>query len=255
MIARTEEDIRLIKKSGSILARVLNEVAEKARPGITTKDLNKLARELILSYGATPAFEGYFQENSNTPPYPAALCTSVNDEIVHAVPGHRLLKEGDIIGLDLGVEYKGYFTDMAVTVGVGKIGKQAQQLITATRESLEKGISKVKAGNHIGDIGAAVSSHVKTYGFSVVRQLVGHGVGGAVHEDPQVPNYGRPKTGELLVPGMILAIEPMVNVGDYQVKASKDGFGFKTIDKSLSAHFEHTVMVTKSGCEVITREI
>lgn len=250
---KSEQEIRLIREGGKILAKVLYKVAKAVKPGITTDDLNKLAKELILSYGAEPAFEGYTQDSLGNKPYPATLCTSVNDEIVHAVPSSRVMGQGDIVGLDLGLVYKGYFTDMAVTVGAGKISAEARVLIKATKRSLDIGISQVKPGNYTGDIGAAVSKYVESRGFSVVKQLVGHGVGRAVHEEPQVPNYGQPKTGALLEPGMVIAIEPMVNVGSDRVRGSSDGFGFKTIDKSLSAHFEHTVAVTKNGCRVMTR--
>lgn len=249
-------EINLIREGGKILTRVLQKVARAAESGLTTNDLNKLARELIFSYGAKPAFEGYKEgykpKESHGIPYPAALCTSVNDEIVHAIPGKRILQEGDIIGLDLGIVYKGFFTDMAVTVGIGKIDSKAEQLLKITKKSLEIGIRQVAPGNYIGDIGSAIQEYVESHGFSVVRQLVGHGVGRAVHEEPQIPNYGKPKTGGILQPGMVLAIEPMVTIGNYQIKSSSDGFGFKTIDGSLSAHFEHTVAVTKEGYEVIT---
>lgn len=249
---KSSHEIKLIREGGKILARVLQKVARAAEPGLTTNDLNKLTRELIFSYGAKPAFEGYKSEAPHGISYPAALCTSVNDEIVHAIPGKRVLQEGDIIGLDLGVVYKGFFTDMAVTVGIGKIGPKAEQLLKITKKSLEIGICQVAPGNYIGDIGSAIQEYVESHGFSVVRQLVGHGVGRAVHEEPQIPNYGKPKTGEMLQPGMVLAIEPMVTVGSYRIKSSNDGFGFRTVDGSLSAHFEHTVVVTKKGCEVVT---
>lgn len=252
MIIASDQEKIILKQSGTILAKVLNQVADAVKSGITTNDLNKLARELIFSYGAKPCFEGY-KDNTESTPYPAALCTSVNEEVVHATPSNRVLKNGDIIGLDLGVVFKGFLTDMAMTVGVGKISRQAQKLIRITKNALEIGIAQVKPGNYTGDIGAAIASCVESNGFSVVRQLVGHGVGRAVHEDPRVPNFGKPKTGAILKQGMVIAIEPMVNVGNYKVAQSKDGFGFKTVDNKLSAHFEHTVMVTDKGCEIITK--
>lgn len=250
---KSDNEIKLIREGGKILAKVLQKVARAIEPGLTTNDLNKLARELVFSYGAKPAFEDYKSEGQQGNPYPAALCTSVNDEIVHAIPSDRILRKGDIIGLDLGVIYKGFFTDMAMTVGVGKISSDAKQLLAVTKKSLDIGIRHVAPGNYIGDIGSAIQKYVESQGFSVVRQLVGHGVGRAVHEEPQIPNYGKPRTGAILRPGMVLAIEPMVTIGSYQIKISNDGFGFKTTDKSLSAHFEHTVVVTENRCNVATR--
>lgn len=250
---KSKNEIELIRQGGKILAKILNKVAGAVKPGVMTNDLNKLARELIFSYEAVPAFEGYKEDNSNSRPYPAALCTSVNDEIVHRTPSNRILVKGDIIGLDLGIIYKGFFTDMAVTVAVGKISGEAQKLIRVTKESLDIGIVQVKPGNHVGDIGSVIADYVESNGFSVVRQLVGHGVGRTVHEQPQVPNFGKPKTGAILKSGMVIAIEPMVNVGGYEIIGSDDGFGFKTVDKSLSAHFEHTVAVTEVGYEILTQ--
>lgn len=246
------KELKLIKEGGAILAKVLKEVSGSVKPGITANSLNKLAKELIFSYGAKPSFEGYVSGRAKKDPYPAALCTSINNEVVHAIPSDRVLREGDIISLDLGVLYKGYFTDMAVTVGVGEISEEIEKLIEVTKGALAAGIKKIKPGNYIGDIGSAISNFVEPNGFSVVRQLVGHGVGYAVHEDPQVPNYGKSKTGVVLKPGMVLAVEPMVNIGDYRVEASNDGFGFRTVDGFLSAHFEHTVIVTEKGFDVAT---
>lgn len=252
MIIASDREKIMLKQSGVILAKVLNQVADAVKPGITTNDLNKLASELIFSYGAKPSFLGY-KDNVESSSYPAALCTSINEQVVHAIPSNRVLKNSDIIGLDLGVVFKGFFTDMAITVGAGKISSQAQKLIRVTKNALEIGIAEVKQGNYTGDIGAAIASYAESNGFSVVRQLVGHGVGRAVHEDPRVPNFGKPKTGAILKHGMVIAIEPMVNVGNYKVTESKDGFGFKTVDNTLSAHFEHTVVVTDKGCEIITK--
>lgn len=249
---KSKKEIELIRPGGKILAKILNKVARAVKPGVTTNDLNKLARELIFSFGAVPAFEGY-KDNINSISYPAALCTSINEEVVHAIPSNRVLKDGDIISLDLGIIYKGFFTDMAVTVAVGKISNEARKLIRVTKESLDIGITQVKPGNHVGDIGFAIANYIELNDFSIVRQLVGHGVGRAVHEQPQVPNFGKPKTGAILKPGMVIAIEPMVNIGGYEIMGSADGFGFKTVDNSLSAHFEHTVVVTDKGCEVVTK--
>lgn len=252
---KKSNEIRIIRESGRILASVLNEVAEAVRPGVTTAELDKLAVDLILAAGARPSFQGYCGSGEEKP-FPTALCASVNEELVHApATPPRELKSGDIIGLDLGVEYKGFYTDMAVTVPVGKIDKKAVELIKVTKKSLDKGLGQVKPGNFISDISRAVQKYVESRGFSVIRQLVGHGVGYQVHEDPRIPNFiepGQPKIG--LKEGMVLAIEPMVAIGDWRVKTLSDGWTVVMADRSLAAHFEHTVVVTKDGCEILTKE-
>lgn len=245
IIIKTPREIEIMRESGKILAKVLKKVAKAVKPGITTQELNRLAKELVLKYSALPSFEGYKG-------YPAALCTSVNEEIVHGIPSKRKLKSGDIVGLDLGVLYKGYYTDAAVTVPVGKVSPEVSRLIKVTKKALEVGIEKVRAGNHIGDISAAIQKYVEAQDFSVVRNLVGHGVGKHVHEEPQIPNYGRPGTGEELKIGMTLALEPMVNMGGYQTRQAQDGWTFITQDKSFAAHFEHTVVVTKKAPRILT---
>jgi len=242
---KTKENVAIMKEGGEILAKILRKLAEEVKPGITTNHLEKLARELVLYYGVKPSFLGYDG-------YPAALCTSVNDEIVHGMPSDRVLKDGDVLKLDMGVLHKGFHTDSAVTVLVGNPDKEKQKLINVTREALKIGISKVKVGNALGDIGSAIQKYVEKSGFNVVRDLVGHGIGKELHEPPQVLNYGVPGEGEELKEGMVIAIEPMVVTGDWRIKNGKDGFGFITKDGGLAAHFEHTVAVTKSGSSVLT---
>lgn len=254
---KTEEEIKIMKEGGKILAEILEKVRREAKPGITTEDLDKLAYELILFYaknfpkaGIKPAFLGY-QPYGNDDAYPASLCTSVNEEVVHCVPSDRMLKEGDILSLDFGIVYKDFNVDMAVTVNVGKISQQAKELIGITRKALEKGINQVKPQNTLGDIGYAIQKFVESKGLNVVRDLVGHGIGKELHEEPQVPNYGQRFSGVVLEPGMVIAIEPMVTNGSYEV--IQDGFSWKTKDGSLSVHFEHTVAVTKNGNVVLTK--
>ena len=223
----------------------MKELEREVRPGIKTKYLNKVAEDLVFSFRAQPSFKGF---NG----YPSVICTSINEEIVHVVPGDRELKEGDIVSLDLGIRYKGYCTDMAVTVPVGKITKEKEKLIKVTQEALYKGIEQAKPGNYLGDIGWAIQQYAESQGFNVVRELVGHGVGKEVHEDPQIPNYGEQGTGLKLVKGMVLAIEPMVCIGNWQIEKCEDGFGYRTKDRSLSAHFEHTIAVTQKGPKILT---
>jgi methionyl aminopeptidase len=215
---------------------------------MSTGDLDRIAEEFIRSHdGAVPAFKGLYG-------FPGSICASVNQEIVHGIPSKkRMLKEGDIISIDVGVGYKGYFTDSATTVAVGAISADAQRLLDVTQKSLEAGIAAAVIGNHIGDIGAAVQAVVEAAGFSVVRDLVGHGIGVEFHEEPQVPNYGKPKRREKLVPGLTLAIEPMVNIGGPATRTLSDRWTIVTLDGSLSAHFEHTVAITDSGPQVLTR--
>jgi len=240
-----ENEIAIIHKGGKILAKIMKELEKEVRPGIKTKYLNKVAEDLVFSFKAQPSFKGFKG-------YPSVICTSINEEIVHAVPGNRELKEGDIISLDLGIRYKGYCTDMAVTVPVGKITKEKEKLIKVTQEALYKGIEQAKPGNYLGDIGWAIQQYAEGQGFNVVRELVGHGVGKEVHEDPQIPNYGKQGTGLKLVKGMVLAIEPMVCIGNWQIEKCEDGFGYRTKDRSLSAHFEHTIAITQKGPKILT---
>jgi methionyl aminopeptidase len=254
---KTEDEIKIMKEGGVILAEMLGKLKEEARPGITTADLEKLSKGLILSCtkkypdaGIRSAFLGYRSRRGDSP-YPATLCVSVNDEVVHAVPSKRRLKDGDLVSLDYGIVYKGFNVDSALTVGVGSVTPLAQKLIDITAEALNRGIAEVKPGNTLGDIGYAIQSLVESHGFSVVRDLVGHGIGRELHEEPYVPNYGKPGKGLELKPGMVIAIEPMVTVGSYEVV--QDGFSWRTKEGSLSAHFEHTVAVTKEGDLVLTK--
>lgn len=247
---KTAEEVEIIAEGGKLLSGVLGVVKQMAAPGVTTKQLSDKADELIVAAGGVPSFKGYGPKRN---PFPAALCVSVNDEVVHGIPSNaRALYEGDIVGLDIGMIYKGLYTDMAVTVGVGKISKEVQRLIDATRESLMRAIKAAEIGNRIGDIGFAAQGYAEANGFSVVRDLVGHGVGYAVHEAPEVPNYGRPGTGMKLEENLVIAIEPMLCEGEYDVVFDDDGWTIRTMDGKLSAHFEHTIAVTKNGPRILT---
>jgi methionyl aminopeptidase len=245
---KSAREIDLMAQGGKILGATVEHLRSVVQPGMTTGDLDAVAEEFIRSHeGAVPAFKGLYG-------FPGSICSSVNQEIVHGIPSKkRVLKDGDIVSLDVGVGYKGYFTDSATTVGVGKISPEAQRLLDVTQESLEAGIAAALPGNHIGDIGNAVQLVVEAAGFSVVRDLVGHGIGVEFHEEPQVPNYGKPKRREKLVPGLTLAIEPMVNIGGPATRTLKDRWTIVTVDGSLSAHFEHTVAITETGNLVLTR--
>ncbi len=244
-LIKTPQELQVMAEGGKILAGVLKQVAAMAQPGITTLELDRAAEALILKQGAKPAFKGYEG-------FPYALCVSVNDVIVHGFPTEYVLKEGDIVGLDLGVKWKGYNTDMAVTVAVGEVSFEARRLLHATKKALRLGIKKVRAGLTTGDIGNTIQRFVEDQGFGVVRDLCGHGIGKEVHEDPQVPNYGDRHKGDVLKEGMVICIEPMVTIGSHMIKRAKDGYGFATKDGSLAAQFEHTVVVTRDGCKVLT---
>jgi len=249
---KNENEIKILREGGKILADVLSQVSEMAKPGVSTGFLNNKAKELILARNAEPSFENY-QSNFSDKPYPAVICASLNNVVVHGLPSEKvILKEGDILKLDLGVKYKNLFTDAALTVGIGKIYEENKKLIDITRRALELAIVEVKPDNHIGDIGFAIENYVKKEGLNVVKVLVGHGVGYAVHEEPNVPNYGKKGEGPVLKFGMVLAIEPMVTCGSDKVKLSCDGFGYETADSSFSAHFEHTVAVTNTGHLILT---
>ncbi len=235
-------------EGGRILGRTVQKLRESVRPGMTTHELDAMAEAFIRGHeGATPAFKGLYG-------FPGSICTSINDEIVHGIPSKkRVLKEGDIISIDVGVGLKGFFTDSAVTVPVGRVDEATQRLLDVTARSLEAGIKAAVVGNHIGDIGAAVQAVVEAAGFSVVRDLVGHGIGAEFHEEPQVPNYGKPKRREKLAPGLTIAIEPMVNVGGPATRTLSDRWTIVTADGSRSAHFEHTIAITDNGPRVLTR--
>ncbi len=247
---KSPQEVELMKESCRIVAEVLRLLKVMIRPGITTEELDRIAEEYIGSQAAEPAFKGYGNDDENL--YPASLCTSVNDEVVHGIPGARKLQEGDIISIDVGVRKHGFYGDGAWTFEVGKTSNDKARLMKVTEESLYKGIEKARAGNHVHDISAAVQRHVEGGGFSVVRELVGHGVGRHLHEEPAVPNFGKAGTGAVLQAGMTLAIEPMVNYGAYQVRFDADGWTVRTADGMPSAHFEHTVLVTEHEPVILT---
>ena len=235
-------------EGGCILGATVALLERETRPGLSTADLDAMAEEFIRSHdGAVPAFKGLYG-------FPGSVCTSINNEIVHGIPSRRrVLREGDIVSIDVGVGYRGYFTDSAVTVPVGQVDAEAERLLSVTQSSLAAGIAAARAGAHIGDIGAAVQTVVERAGFSIVRDLVGHGIGAEFHEEPQVPNYGKPKRGVKLVPGLTLAIEPMVNAGGPATRTLPDKWTIVTADGSRSAHFEHTIAITENGPRVLTQ--
>jgi len=243
---RDRNEIDRIREAAQIVGRTLQLLGSKVRPGITTAELDKIAEDYIRSQGAEPAFKGYRG-------FPASICPSVNEQVVHAIPGGQQLKEGDIISLDVGVKKNGYYGDAAMTFPVGAIDDEARRLLDVTREALESGIAAARPGNRVGDIGHAVQTCAEAHGFSVVRTLVGHGIGRQMHEEPQVPNYGPPSRGPRLLAGQVLAIEPMVNVGGPDVVTIDDGWTVVTRDGSRSAHFEHTVAIGPDGPEILSK--
>jgi methionyl aminopeptidase len=232
-------------KAGAIVGSALTLLKRSVEPGITTRELDQIAYKEITSHGAKPTFKGYRG-------FPATICASVNEEIVHGIPGKRVLREGDIIKMDVGATINGFIGDAAISVAVGDVSQEAIELMDATRESLEEGIKAARPGNRIGDIGHAVQSYAETRGYGVVREFVGHGVGRFLHEDPQVPNYGDPGKGHLLRPGMCIAIEPMLNMGDWHTRILDDQWTVVTADGSLSSHFEHTIAITEDGPKILT---
>jgi methionyl aminopeptidase len=244
MMVKTAGELAMMDEANRIVHRVLDSVGELVRPGMTTRELDRCAEREIRAAGAAPAFLNYKG-------YPATLCTSVNDVIVHGIPGDTVLREGDIVGIDCGVLYNGYYGDAARTFAVGAVEEASQRLMDVTREALDLAVEQVKAGGHVSDIGWAVQRHVEAHGFSVVRDFVGHGIGTALHEDPQVPNFGERGRGPRLRPGMVLAIEPMVNAGRPGVRFDDDGWTARTEDGSRSAHFEYSVAVTADGARVL----
>lgn len=244
---KTPEEIAIIAEGGKILAKIMKELEKKVRPGITTRELDRLAESLILKSGGKCSFKGYEK-------FPACLCTSINEEIVHVAPSDRVLKEGDILSLDLGLFYKGFHTDMAITVPIGKINPEAARLIRITKKALKRGLKKVRPGITFGDIGNTIQRYVESQGFNVVRDLCGHGIGKEIHEEPKILNYGKRHTGPEIKEGMVFCLEPMVTAGDWKLKKTKDGFGYEAADGSLSCHFEHTVVVTKTGCQILTEK-
>jgi methionyl aminopeptidase len=245
VIRKSRQEIEKMRAAGRIVARVLKRLSEMVEPGITTLDLDREAERMIRTAGAYPTFKGYHG-------YRASICTSINDEVVHGIPSDRKLREGDIIGIDCGATLNGYVGDAALTVPVGRVRDDLKQLMEATRRSLYEAIEKCRVGYRLGDVGSAVQSYVEPLGYSVVRNFCGHGIGRAMHEDPQVPNYGDPGTGKYLREGWVLAIEPMVNMGRHEVKMLPDGWTVITLDGRPSAHFEHTIAVTANGPQILT---
>ncbi|MDH7497078.1 MAG: type I methionyl aminopeptidase [Syntrophomonadaceae bacterium] len=243
---KTERELELMRKAGSVVAVTLQELREAVRPGVTTASLDELAERTVRKLGARPAFKGY---NG----FPATICTSVNEQVVHGIPGPRRLKPGDIVSIDMGAVVEGYFGDAAITVAVGEVEPEVAELLRVAEECLYRGIEMAEAGRHLSDISHAIQRHAEAHRCSVVRQYVGHGIGKQMHEDPPVPNYGRPNRGPLLKPGMTLAIEPMVNLGGFDVETLDDNWTVVTVDGRYSAHFEHTVAITSNGPEILTR--
>ena len=242
---RTDREIDLIAASCQIVADTLEMLSEHIQPGANIIDLDKLAEEFIISRGARPAFKGYMG-------FPATLCVSVDDEVVHGIPNKRYLQEGQIVGIDCGAEKDGYYGDHAITFSVGNISNSRKKLMDTTKDCLMRGISEAKPGNYVSDIGFAIQSHAEKNGYSVVRELVGHGIGSDLHEEPQIPNYGQPKQGYKLCEGMCIAIEPMINMGNKDIKTDADGWTIRTLDGEVSAHFEHTIAITSEGPRVLS---
>lgn len=250
---KTEDELNRLRASGARLALVLDKLIAHVRPGISTGELGRLAEDYIRAGGGLPIFKGYGSGSGH--PFPAAVCTSINDEVVHGIPSDtRILKEGDILKLDIGMRFLGMVTDMARTVPVGTVSPQAQRIIEVTRESLERGIATIKSGSMLSQFSKAVQRYVEHEGFSVVRDLVGHGVGRELHEDPQIPNFFfRGMQDFAFRKGMAVALEPMINAGHHEVRVAPDGWAFRSVDRSLSAHFEDTIIVTDKGVEIVTR--
>jgi methionyl aminopeptidase len=245
IVIKSEDEIAVIRQAGRSVAEVLQILMDRLRPGLVTRELDEIVRAEFKKRHVVPAFLGYHG-------YPAAVCVSVNDEVVHGIPGDREIVGGDIVSIDLGCIHKGFVGDAAVTAGVGNVSPEAQQLIEVTRESLNRAVAVAQAGARLGQIGAAIQGYVEGKGFSVVREYVGHGVGRQMHEDPQVPNYGEPDSGPVLREGMVIAVEPMVNVGDWRTKRDSDNWTVRTLDGSLSAHFEHTLAIRDGQARVLT---
>jgi methionyl aminopeptidase len=245
IIIKSEDEIAAIREAGRIVAQVLEILAKEVQPGLVEKELDRIVRREFAARGATPTFLGYRG-------YPASVCVSVNDELVHGIPDERVLREGDIVSIDLGATYKGFVGDSAITLGVGQISAETKRLIRVTERALKKGIAAARAGVPLGAISHAIQTEAEGEGFSVVREYVGHGVGRDMHEEPQIPNFGPPDRGPILKRGMVLALEPMVNVGDWRTKRHDDNWTVSTLDGSLSAHFEHTIAITDGDAQIMT---
>jgi methionyl aminopeptidase len=253
IVIKSEREIALMRRAGQIVAKVLEAIREQVRPGITTGELDELAERIIRAEGGIPSFKGY-DGGSDRPPFPATICASVDNEVVHGIPSRqRVLEEGQILSVDVGAIYQGYHGDAAITVPVGKVSDLARRLMEVTEGALYAGIAAARAGNRLGDISHAIQSYVESRGFSVVREYTGHGIGREMHEGLQVLNFGEPGRGVRLRAGMTLALEPMVNVGDWRTRVLADGWTVVTYDGSLSAHFEHTIVVRDGEAEILTR--
>lgn len=249
MIAiRSDDEIADIRKAGQILSQTLKKVRTVIRPGVETREIDAVAREEILKRDGYPAFKGYKG-------YPANICVSINEAVVHGIPSGRVIREGDLVSIDMGVRFRDYYADGAITVAAGEVSENAKRLMDVTRKALDIGIGNAVTGRHLSDISSGIQAYVESNGFSVVRSLVGHGIGTHIHEEPEIPNYGKPGTGPLLQSGMVLAIEPMVNAGGFEVEILEDGWTVVTKDRRLSAHFEHTVVVRDNKAEVLTRQV
>jgi methionyl aminopeptidase len=245
IIVKNPDEIGIMREAGRILARILGLLVEQVRPGIRTRELDRVFAREVARSGAKSSFKGYRG-------FPASICTSVNEEVVHGIPGDRILRDGDIVSLDAGVIYKGFQGDAAVTVGVGQISDEARNLIRVTEGALQAGIEAARSRAHLGDVSAAIQQYVERKGLSVVREYTGHGIGRQMHEDPQIPNFGDPGEGPVLAEGMTLALEPMVNVGGWNTRVKEDRWTVITADGSLSAHFEHTIAITNGKAEILT---
>jgi len=243
---RTDREISLIAASCQIVADTLNMLSDHINPGVRIIDLDKMAEEFILSRDARPAFKGYMG-------FPSTLCVSVDDEVVHGIPSDRYLEEGQIVGIDCGAEKEGYYGDHAITFSVGNVSESRKKLMQTTKDCLMKGIAEAKPGNFVSDIGYAIQTHAEGNGYSVVRELVGHGIGSSLHEEPQIPNYGTPNQGYKLCEGMCIAIEPMINMGNKEVITDSDGWTIRTSDGEVSAHFEHTIAITSDGPKILSK--
>lgn len=246
IICKTEREIEIMREAGRIVALTHQELKKHIKPGITTKELDNIAEKTIRSYDAIPSFKGYGG-------FPGSICASVNDQLVHGIPGDRILRDGDIISIDIGAKYNGYHGDSAWTYAVGTIDEQTRKLLEVTEQSLYKGLDEARAGVRLSNISHAIQTYVEANGFSIVREYVGHGVGQDLHEDPQIPHYGPPNKGPRLKPGMVLAVEPMVNAGTRYVKTLSDNWTVVTVDGKMCAHFEHTIAITETGFEILTK--
>ena len=245
---KTAQEIAILRDAGKILAEISEDLKRSLREGITTREVDQVAEKLIRQRAVVPAFKGYRD-------FPGCVCISVNEEVVHGVPGNRLLRAGDIVSLDVGIIHKGYYSDTALTVGIGMIRDALKKLLDVTSQSLDKGIEQARAGNHLSDISHAIQAFVEANHFSIVRDFVGHGIGKSLHEDPEIPNFGPAHNGPILKEGMVFAIEPMVNMGTWQTRISGDGWTVVTQDGAPSAHFEHTVAIMAKGPEILTRGV